>query len=155
MRCIKQPRDTNYCVTACLAMVTDLSFYECLEGVKEIVRLVRPDIHDISVVPFEVVTVFLAKHGWFLGYSANFQPLLSLCEDDVASGLDIGFRLDDYDALLTVVQDESSQRHLVCWDSVARKVRDPHWNAPDGYDISQVKISQWYPLVPKKQVGWP
>lgn len=154
MKTVKQPIDSNHCVIACLAMVADLSFEHSLAEIMEISKSIRTERNKSAIVTLELLNTFLARHGWTLGFSANFQPLLQLSEVDSETQLSVEFRLDDCDALLTVGQSESDLRHLVCWDSSVRKVRDPHWNAPNTNGLHEVKISQWYPLIPTSQTGW-
>jgi hypothetical protein len=153
LKTIKQPFDSDECVLACIAMVTDQPLH--------IVRLKAIDAgkwidskDQNPTTSLELTTVLLAQHGLFLGLSANFSPALVLEELDLHDDLDVNFRVDDLDGLLTIGEEHSSNRHLVVWDSESRLIRDPHWNAPETTSICGAKIFQWYPLVTKTNMGW-
>jgi hypothetical protein len=105
-------------------------------------------------ISLEITTFLLAQHGLFLGLSANFSKPLAVEKSDLLGDLDVSFRIDDLDGLLTVGEQHSRNRHLVVWDSQLRVIRDPHWNAPQTTSICDVKIFQWYPLVSKADTGW-
>lgn len=102
----------------------------------------------------QITTFLLAQHELFLGLSANFSKALVLEKSNLLDDLEVSFRIDDLDGLLTVGEQHSRNRHLVVWDSEMRLIRDPHWNAPDTTSICDVKIFQWYPLVSKANTGW-
>ena len=154
MKTVKQPIDSDECVLACIAMVTDQPLHKVRLMAIDAGKWIAGSKEQNPSISLELTTVLLAQHGLFLGLSANFSRALVLEEPDLHDHLDVSFRVDDLDGLLTVGEEHSSNRHLVVWDSESRLIRDPHWSAPETTSICDVKIFQWYPLVAKTNTGW-